>query len=439
MHVNLDGDFVGYLNRFHEYISSAYAVNGASCVPLLPSHITHAGRRAEIRQNAANFIVSRVRDLPASPTIAVAKASQALREAGVDVVDFGPGEPDFDTPLAIRQAAIRALEAGITHYAPSRGTPDLRAAIAEKLARENDLAYDPASEILVTPGAKQAILEAILTTVGDGDEVIVFDPGWASYSAIVELASGRPVHVALRDDFTIDPAAIHDALSPRTRAIIVGSPGNPTGHVLTAGELTLLSEACRDRDLLLISDEIYERIRYPGARVASPATLPGMRERTVTINGFSKAYAMTGWRLGYAAAPAPLIDAMLKVHEHSVTAATTFAQVGAIEAIRGSQQPILDMVAEFGRRREIIVEGLRRLPGITCTMPEGAFYVFPNVTGTGLTGTELAQRLLDAGVAVTPGIGFGAAWDTNIRLSFAVSEERIQTGLDRMGVALQAV
>lgn len=393
----------------------------------------------ETQENAANFVVSRVRDLPSSPTIAVAKASQALREAGVDVVDFGPGEPDFDTPLPIRQAAIRALEAGITHYAPSRGTPELRAAIAEKLARENHLRYDPATEILVTPGAKQAILEAILTTVGAGDEVIVFDPGWASYAAIVELASGHPIHVALRGDFTIDPAAFRNALSPRTRAIIVGSPGNPTGHVLNGSELELLSEVCRDRDLLLVSDEIYERIRYPGVRVVSPATVPGMRGRTVTINGFSKAYAMTGWRLGYAAAPAPLIEAMLKVHEHSVTAATTFAQVGAVEAIRGSQQPILDMVAEFARRREIIVEGLRRLPGITCTMPEGAFYVFPDITGTGLTGTEFAQRLLDAGVAVTPGTGFGADWDTNIRLSFAVSEERIHTGLERMGVALRAV
>jgi aspartate aminotransferase len=393
----------------------------------------------KIRENAANFVVSRVRDLPASPTIAVAKASQALREAGVDMVDFGPGEPDFDTPLSIRQAAIRALEAGATHYAPSRGVPDLRVAIAEKLARENDLAYDPATEILVTPGAKQAILEAILTTVADGDEVIVFDPGWASYSAIVELASGRPVHVALRNDFTIDPTAFRDALSPRTRAIIIGSPGNPTGNVLSASELELLSEVCRDRDLLLISDEIYERIRYPGVQVVSPAALPGMRDRTVTINGFSKAYAMTGWRLGYAAAPAALIEAMLKVHEHSVTAATTFAQVGAIEAIRGPQGPIQDMVAEFARRREIIVEGLRRLPGITCTLPEGAFYVFPDVTGTGLTGTELAQRLLGAGVAVTPGAGFGANWDTNIRLSFAVSEERIQTGLDRMEAALQTL
>lgn len=393
----------------------------------------------ETQENVANFVVSRVRDLPASPTIAVAKASQALREAGVDVVDFGPGEPDFDTPMSIRQAAVGALEAGATHYAPSRGIPELRSAVAEKLARENDLEYDPGTEILVTPGAKQAILEAVFTIAAAGDEVIVFDPGWASYSAIVELASGRPVHVALRNDFTIDPAALRDALSPRTRVIIVGSPGNPTGHVLNGAELELLSQVCHERDLVLVSDEIYERIRYPGVRVVSPATLPGMRDRTVTINGFSKAYAMTGWRLGYAAAPAPLIGAMLKVHEHSVTAATTFAQVGAVEAIRGPQQPMQDMVAEFARRREIIVPGLRRLPGITCAMPEGAFYVFPDVTGTGWTGTELAERLLGVGVAVTPGIGFGAAWDTSIRLSFAVSEERIHAGLERMARALQTV
>ncbi len=388
--------------------------------------------------NAANFVVQRVYDLPSSPTIAVAKAAQALREQGVDVVDFGPGEPDFDTPLHIREVAVGALESGLTHYAPGRGTPELRAAIAEKLSRENDLRYDPATEILVTPGAKQAILEAILTTVAAGDEVIIFEPGWGSYSAIVELASGKPVPVQLRKDFTIDPAALRAALSSQTRVIIVGSPGNPTGHVLDRDELRLLSDVCRERDLLLVSDEIYERIRYTGVEVISPASLPGMRERTVTVNGFSKAYAMTGWRLGYAAAPAPLIAQMLKVHEHSVTAATTFAQVGAVEAIRGPQEPIEAMVAEFARRRDIIREGLCQLPGITCANPEGAFYVFPDVTGTGMTGTELARHLLEFGVAVTPGIGFGSKWDTNIRISFAVSEEQIRAGLERMAAALQA-
>ena len=383
-----------------------------------------------------SFVVPRVRDLPASPTIAVAKQAEALRQQGVDVVDFGPGEPDFDTPMHVREAAIRALEEGLTHYAPSRGLPALRTAIAGKLERENDLRYDPDTEIVVTPGAKQAILEAVLTVIAPGDEVVIFDPGWGSYAAIVRLAGGTPVHVPSRDDFTIDPEQLSNALTARTRAMIVGSPGNPTGHVLNSEELELLAEICHQRDLLLLSDEIYERITYSGVRPVSPATLPGMWERTITINGLSKAYAMTGWRLGYAAAPEPIIRQMLKVHEHSVTTATSFAQAGGIAALDGPQQPIADMVDEFARRRELIVEGLNALPGVRCFAPDGAFYVFPDVSGTGLSGTELAQMLLQHAVAITPGCGFGEDWDTHVRLSFATSVERIRTGLERMAAAL---
>lgn len=383
-----------------------------------------------------SFIVSRVRDLPPSPTIAVAKEARALRQQGVDVVDFGPGEPDFATPAHIRQAAVASLEAGFTHYAPGRGIPELLAAIAGKLARENDLTYEPATDILVTPGAKQAILEAILTAVGPEDEVIIFDPAWGSYPSMVELAGGRPVHVPRRADFTIDPDRLFAALSPRTRVIIVGTPDNPTGHVLSRGELQLLADVCQERDLLLISDEIYERIAYPGSEVISPASRRGMWERTVTVNGFSKAYAMTGWRLGYAAGPADFIAAMLKVQEHSVTTATSFVQAGAVAALTGSQEPIREMVDEFAQRREMIVAGLNRLPGVRCLSPEGAFYVFPDISGTGLSGTELSRLLLRHGVALTPGIGFGRTWDTHVRLSFATSEERIGAGLERMEVAL---
>jgi aspartate aminotransferase len=382
-----------------------------------------------------DFIVQRVRELPASPTIAVAKEAQRLRREGVDVVDFGPGEPDFDTPPHVRRAAAEALEGGHTHYAPSRGYPALLEAIAAKLSRENDLSYDPATEIVVTPGAKQAIVEAVLTVAAAGDEVIVFDPGWGSYDAIVRLAGAEPVHVGLREDFSLDGSALHAALTERTRAIIVGSPGNPTGAILSREDLEALAETCEDRDLLLISDEIYERITY-GVQPVSPASLPGMRERTVTINGLSKAYAMTGWRLGYAAAPAAFLAAMLKVHEHTVTSATAFAQMGGVSALTGTQEPITAMVAEFARRRTVIVEGLNALRGITCAWPAGAFYVFPNVQQTGMTGTEIARHLLAAGVAVTPGVGFGDDWDTHIRLSYATSEERIRTGLERMSAVL---
>ncbi|MGH2443244.1 MAG: pyridoxal phosphate-dependent aminotransferase, partial [Chloroflexota bacterium] len=303
--------------------------------------------------------------------------------------------------------------------------------------RENNLEYDAGTEILVTPGAKQALVEAVLTTAGPGDEVIVFDPGWGSYDAIVRLAGATPVHVQLGTNFSIDPDRLRQTVTPSTRAMIVGTPGNPTGHVLDETELSVLAEICAGSDLLLISDEIYERITYGDVRVVSPASLPGMRERTVTVNGFSKAYAMTGWRLGYAAAPAGLVAAMLKVHEHSVTTATSFAQAGGIEALEGPQEPILEMVAEFSRRRSIVVDGLNRIPGISCTVPDGAFYVFPDISRTGCTGTELATLFLRSGVAVTPGIGFGESWDTHIRLSYATSEERIRTGLDRMASALR--
>lgn len=366
----------------------------------------------------------------------VAREAHVLRQSGADVVDFGPGEPDFDTPVPVREAAVAALRSGVTHYAPSAGYPDLRAAVSEKLERENALTYDPESEIIVTPGAKQALVEGVLSTVGPGDEVIVFEPCWGSYAAIAHLAGGLPVPVRLNEDFTINPERFAAALSSATRAVILGSPSNPTGHVLNREELELVARAARERDLVVISDEIYERITYPGVTAVSIATLPGMWERTITVNGFSKAYAMTGWRLGYAAAPREIVQAMLKVQEQTVTAVTSFAQMGAIEALRGSQEPIREMVSAFARRRSLIVEGLNAIPGIRVHPPEGAFYVFPDISGTGLTGTEFARLLLAHLVAVTPGVGFGAGCDQHVRLSFAVSEERIASGLARMAGAL---
>jgi aspartate aminotransferase len=386
--------------------------------------------------DVSKFVSSRVRNLPASPTIAVAKEAQALRQRGVDVVDFGPGEPDFVTPGHVREAAVQSLRDGFTHYAPGRGIPELRAAISHKLDRDHGLKYDPATEILVTPGAKQAVLEAVVTVAMEGDEVIVFDPGWGSYSAIVKLAGASPVHVQLRDDFSIVPERLLAAVTERTRLIIVGSPGNPTGHVLSQDELELLADVCRRYDVLLLSDEIYEQIVYGDIRAQSPAALPDMWERTITVNGLSKAYAMTGWRLGYVAAPSELVSQMLKIQEQTVTTATSFAQVGAVEALDGTQDPLRDMLGEFARRRTIVVDGLNSLPGVRCMAPDGAFYAFPDISGTGMNGSELAHLMLRHAVALTPGIGFGERWDTHVRLSFATSEERICTGLERMRAAL---
>jgi aspartate aminotransferase len=397
--------------------------------------MAEVSERANAGTQKRDLVVPRIRELAASPTIAVAKEAQRLRSAGVDVVDFGPGEPDFDSPAHVRRAAAEALESGLTHYAPSRGFPELLSAIADKLERENGLRYDPSREIVVTPGAKQALVEALITAVGDGDEVLLFDPSWGSYDAIVRLAGAVPVHVQLREDFYLDEGNLRRALTSRTRAVVVGSPGNPTGAVLPLKDLAALSRVCREYDLLLVSDEIYERMTYGTNEPISPATLPGMWERTVTINGFSKAYAMTGWRLGYAAAPESFLSQMLKVHEQTVTSATSFAQMGGVAALNGPNEPIREMVAEFARRREIIVDGLNAVPGVTCAWPDGAFYVFPNIEGTGMTGTEYARKLLGAGVAVTPGIGFGESWDTHIRLSYATSEERIKVGLERIRLA----
>jgi aspartate aminotransferase len=382
-----------------------------------------------------DFVVSRIRQMQASPTMAVAKEAQRLRREGMDVVDFGPGEPDFDTPEHVRRAAAEALEAGMTHYSPSRGFPQLLEAIAHKLERENGISYDAATEIVVTPGAKQALVEAIFTCAGEGDEVIIFDPGWGSYDAIARLAGATPVHVQLLPSFEIDFDALAAALTSRTKVIIVGTPGNPSGAVLSHDALGTLAALCIERDLILVADEIYERITY-GEACISPASIPEMRDRTVTINGFSKAYAMTGWRLGYAAAPANLMANMLKVHEHTVTSATAFAQIGAVAALEGPQEPIQAMVREFRARRDLVVGLLNALPGVTCAPPAGAFYVFPDISGTGMTGTELAHALLKVGVALTPGVGFGERWDTHVRISYATSEERIRTGLQRMETAL---
>jgi aspartate aminotransferase len=279
------------------------------------------------------------------------------------------------------------------------------------------------------------LVEAIFTCAGEGDEVIIFDPGWGSYDAIARLAGATPVHVQLLPSFEIDFDALAAALTSRTKVIIVGTPGNPSGAVLSHDALGTLAALCIERDLILVADEIYERITY-GEACISPASIPEMRDRTVTINGFSKAYAMTGWRLGYAAAPANLMANMLKVHEHTVTSATAFAQIGAVAALEGPQEPIQAMVREFRARRDLVVGLLNALPGVTCAPPAGAFYVFPDISGTGMTGTELAHALLKVGVALTPGVGFGERWDTHVRISYATSEERIRTGLQRMETAL---
>ena len=377
---------------------------------------------------------ARVSEVTESATLAVSNKARALARQGVDVVDLGGGDPDFITPAHIREAAEQAMNAGQTHYVNSRGIPELLTALADKLLRENGLTYDPATEILVAPGGKQAIYETVMALVGPGDEVIIPEPAWVSYVPCVQLAGATPVPVALPadDNWRLDREALEAAVTPRTRLIIVNSPSNPTGHVMRREEMEAVAEVAAAHDLLVLSDEIYEHLLYDDHRHIPFGTLPGMADRTLTVNGFSKSYAMTGWRLGYVAARREIIGQVFKVHSHSVTCATSFAQAGAVAALTGPQDCIQEMLAAYTRRRALVTDGFNSIPGLRCPTIEGAFYAFVDVRGTGQDSATFATRLLDeAHVAVTPGVAFGAAGEGFVRLSFANSDEMLTKAVER--------
>lgn len=380
----------------------------------------------------------RVTGIASSPTVAVSDRARQLRAAGRDVIDLGGGDPDFPTPQHIVQAAADAMEAGDTHYVASAGIIELRREIARKLLTENGVEYSP-DEIVVTPGGKPAVYSAIMTLVDEGDEVLILDPGWVSYVPEVVIAQGRPVSVPLSpdDNFALTDARLRPYITPRTRAVILCTPNNPTGRVATRAELETVAALAREHNLIVFSDEIYEKLIYDGRTHISIASLPGMRERTVTLNGFSKAYAMTGWRLGYLAAPRPIVRQMLKLYSHSLTCAASFSQRGAVAALTGPQEAIAQMVEAYDRRRRFVTEGLNAIPGVRCALPEGAFYSLPDIRGTGLSSTECAEILLEAGsVAVTPGNAFGPAGEGFIRLSYATSDELLRSAIERMGETL---
>jgi len=380
----------------------------------------------------------RVTSIAPSPTVAVSDRARQLQAAGHDVVDLGGGDPDFPTPAHIVAAAADAMEAGDTHYVASPGIPELRRAIVEKLRRENGLTYS-VDEIIVTPGGKPAIFAAIMTLIDRGDEVLILDPGWVSYAPEVVIAEGVPVGVPLSagDNFAITEERLRPYITPRTRALILCTPNNPTGRVATEEELATVARLAQEHDFYVLSDEIYEKLVYDGAVHRSIAALPGMWERTLTLNGFSKAYAMTGWRLGFLAAPQPIVKQILKVHSHSVTCAASFSQRGAIVALNGPQDFIGEMVTAYDRRRHLVTDGLNAIPGVRCTLPQGAFYALADIRGTGLTSTECAELLItEGGVAVTPGNAFGAAGEGFIRLSYATSDELLQRSLAQMSKVL---
>ncbi|MDY6966049.1 MAG: pyridoxal phosphate-dependent aminotransferase [Halobacteriota archaeon] len=372
----------------------------------------------------------RLNKIEESATIKIIQKQKEMKKAGIDVISFGVGEPDFATPMHICEAAKDALYEGFTHYTPSAGIPELREAIADKLKSENGIDVGPEG-VLVTPGAKHAIYETCMAVLNAGDEAILLSPAWVTYDACIKLPGGKTVWGQTRDDGIND---LSEAVTKKTKLIIVNSPSNPAGYVLHDDEIKTISDIAIDNDLYLISDEIYEKIIYD-KKCVSFATLGGMDDRTITINGFSKTYAMTGWRMGYATAPPRILKNMLKLQQHSVSCATSFAQVGAVAALKGPQDCLDEMVAEFRKRRDLIVEGLNKI-GLKCDKPDGAFYVFPDVSSFG-TGSEVAERLLEvAHVAVTPGFAFGSLEEDYVRVSYATSVENISEGLQRIEEAL---
>ncbi len=378
-------------------------------------------------------LASRMERIGTETAFEAAARARALEATGIDVVHLEIGEPDFDTPANIRAAAARALEAGKTHYAPFPGIPELRAAIAQDSAARRGITVSP-EQVFVTVGGKGVMLYAIQAVIEEGDEALVPDPGYPIYESLVRFMGGTPVPVPIRQSngFRIDIDELASLVTPRTRLLVINSPANPSGGVLTRGDLEQIAEIAKAHDLVVLADEIYSRILYEGEHV-SIASLPGMAERTVILDGFSKTYAMTGWRLGYAIVPEWLAFPFGRLIINTVSCVSTFEQYGAVEALQGPQDAVDAMVAEFRARRDLIVDGLNAIPGIRCLRPEGAFYVFPDVSGTGLSGADFANRLLyEAGVSGLAGTAFGGVGVNHIRLSYANSQANISKALERI-------
>jgi aspartate aminotransferase len=377
-------------------------------------------------------ISARAAQLTPSLTLSIDSKAKAMKAEGIDVCGFGAGEPDFDTPEHIKEAAIAALQAGFTKYTPSSGIPELRQAIAEKLQADNQLNYR-ASQVVVSNGAKHSCYNAILATCQPGDEVVIPAPYWVSYPDMVKLAGAEPVIVPTteRNSWKLRAEDFENAMTPRTKMLILNSPGNPSGSVYTREELQAIVDVATEEDIYILSDEIYEKLVYEGAEHVSVASISKEAyDLTITVNGFSKAYAMTGWRLGYLAAPEAVAKAVDSIQSHSTSNPCSFAQRGALAALKGDQQPLQDMHDEFDMRRNYMFDRITKIPNITAVKPQGAFYVLVNISQLGLSSQNFADRLLSkANVAVVPGIAFGD--DRTIRLSYATSIDIIKKGLDR--------
>jgi len=392
-------------------------------------------------------ISKRVQSIKPSPTLAIDAKAKTLKQQGVNVINFGVGEPDFDTPANIKEAAIAAIKMGFTKYCTVSGTPEIKNAIINKLKIDNGLAYSP-EEIIVSSGAKHSLFNIFQSVIDDGDEVIVPAPFWVSYTDMIILANGKPVIIQPSDkaNFKITPESVEKVLTPKTKAIIINSPSNPTGATYTVEELKSIAKVCVKNKVLIISDDIYEKLVYDNFKFTSIAQVyPEAKELSVIVNGVSKAYSMTGWRIGYAAGPKNIISAMSKIQSQSTSNASSISIKASVEALNGTQKYVESMRQEFEKRRNYIVERLNTIKGIICRKPEGAFYVFPNIKSfLGKTfkekiintDIELADYLLDiAKIAVVPGSAFGA--EGYIRISYATSIENIKTGIDRLIAALE--
>jgi aspartate/methionine/tyrosine aminotransferase len=362
-----------------------------------------------------------------------AARARALEATGRHVIHLEIGEPDFDTPANIRRAAKQAFDDGWTHYPPAPGLPLLRQAIADDFQRRRGTVYSP-DQVVVTPGAKPIMFFAILALAQAGDEVIYPDPGFPIYESMTRFVGATPVPIPIRQEheFRLDPDELRSLVTPRTKLLILNSPANPTGGVLTRDDLRTIAEIALEHDLVVLADEIYGRIVYDGEHV-SITSFPGMQERTIVLDGFSKAYAMTGWRMGHALLPEPLVTPFTRLIINSVSGTSAAQQIAAAEALNGPQDEVDRMVEEFRARRDLIVEGLNAIPGISCLRPAGAFYVFPDISGTGSPGPEFADRLLyEAGVSCLAGTAFGGVGANHLRISYANSRENIALALERI-------
>lgn len=385
-------------------------------------------------------LAARVNQVTPSLTLAIAAQAKAMKAEGIDVCSFSTGEPDFDTPAHIKAAAKQALNQGKTKYGPTAGEPPLRAAIAEKLRQENELCY-AAENVLVTNGGKQSLFNLMLALLEPGEEVIIPAPYWLSYPEMVKLAGGIPVIVETNAQarFKITPSQLRQAVTPKTRLFILNSPSNPTGMVYTPDEIRAIAKVVVEEDILVVSDEIYEKILYDDAEHLSIGAVgPETYQHTIVSSGFAKAYAMTGWRLGYLVGPVELIKAVTSIQSHSTSNVCTFAQYGGVAALEGSQDCVEQMRQAFANRRQVMLEHLDGIPGLSGPKPEGAFYLFVDISKTGLKSLEFCEKLLQSHqVAAIPGSAFGA--DDNIRLSYATDIPTIEKGMNRLSDFVQSL